>query len=808
MDWMVLQISSKSVMHVAPSNVHVTVLSRELNHIRDAFEGLNRVIMVFDKSAAELDIQTALRHQLLHDAKFSRWRPQLKQMIESSVLPRTYGSYRWMDCQLQSLRKCATPRAVQESLASLPSSLEEYYCRVLDRIDSTNQAVVRNLLRWVTLAFRPLTIVELLPAIAINTSSYIPYYDVMYELLDGDGFFDSCSSFVTVERSAKDLTKTYVKLAHYTVREFLLSEATRIGSSTYFHLEERESHAIIAKSALAYIHYIANLVPEHAWQYYTLTSYAKHFWHRHKVASGDEWDSSKMKGLLIDCFDGEGLPFALMGKANLERPWQGEALDKAEQYSPLYYAAHCGMEQVVQVLLATGADPNSGRHCPLQAAARNGNRRMVRALIESGANVDSHNALGAACQHGHHDVVVEPVNAGASINRTDIEGLVSYPLLWAVCYGHTEICRFLLARGAEDFHSWKGMSDSCLDAAVSRGYRDIVEELLQCQYSNPPDSRCYNPYTFKQAFDTAMKIAKASGDFEIFREILAHGTRFFAISVDEALELASSVGDEALICYLQSRGTDLCKQIDTSSPPAALGRAAQPGDIALARDVLSQGANANNRYGDDWTPLELAILGNNPELVPVLIDSGAQVNSRPPRHIHQTAHEALPEEAEGAGPTPLILAAKEGHVDIMALLLKAGADVNAQDAAGFSALHLAARRRTSEGLKLLLNQTGLDINARLFNGSLPLHSAASYGTAENVKLLVDAGPDINAVNQTGRSALHWAAHRGNWETIEVLLDLGASAIIESADIGANTALDMAHLANLSTDTSLVQNLPT
>jgi hypothetical protein len=70
-------------------------------------------------------------------------------------------SFRWLDCQLQTLRKCATPVAVRKTLSDLPKSLEAYYTSVLENVEESNRVSVKNLLRWVVFMFRPVSMLSI-----------------------------------------------------------------------------------------------------------------------------------------------------------------------------------------------------------------------------------------------------------------------------------------------------------------------------------------------------------------------------------------------------------------------------------------------------------------------------------------------------------------------------------------------------------------------------------------------------------------------------------------------------------------------
>ena len=72
-----------------------------------------------------------------------------------------------------------------------------------------------------------------------------------------------------------------------------------------------------------------------------------------------------------------------------------------------------------------------------------------------------------------------------------------------------------------------------------------------------------------------------------------------------------------------------------------------------------------------------------------------------------------------------------------------------------------------------LIDAGADINAKDEAGSTALMVASEYGRTEIVKLLIAAGADVNAKNELGWTALMWASRHGHTETVKLLIDAGA-----------------------------------
>jgi len=118
---------------------------------------------------------------------------------------------------------------------------------------------------------------------------------------------------------------------------------------------------------------------------------------------------------------------------------------------------------------------------------------------------------------------------------------------------------------------------------------------------------------------------------------------------------------------------------------------------------------------------------------------------------------------------PLGLAAFFGHRAIVEFLLKNGADVKtaAHNAQKVTALHGAVARRDVEIVKMLL-EAGADPNARQERGFVPLHDAAANGHAALVELLLKHGAHAHAKTDDGKTAGDMAADRGHKELAEKL----------------------------------------
>ncbi len=121
----------------------------------------------------------------------------------------------------------------------------------------------------------------------------------------------------------------------------------------------------------------------------------------------------------------------------------------------------------------------------------------------------------------------------------------------------------------------------------------------------------------------------------------------------------------------------------------------------------------------------------------------------------------------------LYVAAGNDDLDRVRALLREGADVNAAQGDGMTALHHAARLGNAAMAEILIT-AGANLEAKTRLGDhRPLHVASAAGRSGVVALLVAAGADVNALTNTGAAPLHFAAASGSADAIAALLGGGA-----------------------------------
>lgn len=132
------------------------------------------------------------------------------------------------------------------------------------------------------------------------------------------------------------------------------------------------------------------------------------------------------------------------------------------------------------------------------------------------------------------------------------------------------------------------------------------------------------------------------------------------------------------------------------------------------------------------------------------------------------------------GWTPLIMAAFNGHHEILDLLFQHKPDVNALDMDGNTALHWAAfNGHISCASRLIQHHAKIGIQNN--SGCTPLMQAAARNHPDITKLLIENGAALDATADDGYTALHQAAASGYSEIVELLLAQGAATNLRAID---------------------------
>ncbi len=132
----------------------------------------------------------------------------------------------------------------------------------------------------------------------------------------------------------------------------------------------------------------------------------------------------------------------------------------------------------------------------------------------------------------------------------------------------------------------------------------------------------------------------------------------------------------------------------------------------------------------------------------------------------------------GAPEAPVAEAAQAGDFELVKSLVRDGADVNAAQGDGMTALHWAAMNGDAEIVALLMYAGAHAESTTRLGGYTPLHMASKNGNVEAVTALLEGGSNVETKATTGVSALHLAAESGSAETVLALIGQGADVNVQ------------------------------
>jgi uncharacterized protein len=405
----------------------------------------------------------------------------------------------------------------------------------------------------------------------------------------------------------------------------------------------------------------------------------------------------------------------------------------ADGATALHWASYRDDLELADMLLRAGAKVNAANDLgatPLWLACQNGSTEMVRRLLQVGADPNAallagETPLMVAARTGAADVVSLLAAKGSNVNARAKRGQTA--LMWAVAQKHPSVVKVLLEHGA-DVH------------ARSDEWGQVM--------AVPPHGRPEYNRWIPHGSDTPLMFAARVGDLESAKLLVAAGANVndadaWAVS---ALVLAGHSGFRELVEFLVAKGADVNAD---AAGFTALHAAVMRRDEQMLATLLARGANPNapvrtwtpsRRASHDWnfppelvgaTPLWLAARFAETGIIRLLVKHGAD-----PFVVHHASFYAGDPAEPRTERTTTLLAATglgggaawvrpqrvepEGRMlETVQLLVQLGADVNATNLEGVTALDAATSRKYESVAKFLLEKGGRPGTGKLRQGSAP-----------------------------------------------------------------------------------------
>ncbi|CAH0395489.1 unnamed protein product [Bemisia tabaci] len=395
-----------------------------------------------------------------------------------------------------------------------------------------------------------------------------------------------------------------------------------------------------------------------------------------------------------------------------------------KQRSAIFYASENGHFEIVEILVKHGNQlcqetvflkeqldsADNKRKTPLFKASKSGHKEIVEYLLKCGSapgvrTVHGETPLSIALRKGHLNIAEMLLQNGAAINPKDNWRLT--PLLKAVKKGCYETVQFLLKHGAAT-EIGDDKKNKPLFLAAQKNFLKISDLLLK----SGAEVNCFN---WKRK--TPLHIAVEKGAYEMVELLLEYGAK---VNVQD-----SELKTPLIISVIEGRSENFqTKEVISSK---------SRNRVKIFKTLLMLNVDLELQDCDGKTALHHAVYGINTEMVRLLVESGAKVESK-----------------DKNGKTPLFSAVNSGYVnetpEIIETLLAAGANIDTADANGKSLIvsTLSACDR-APCLKLLL-EFGATIDIQRAMKEIERISPMTR-TYKNIEILMNHVIKIVAVNK-------------------------------------------------------------
>ena len=357
----------------------------------------------------------------------------------------------------------------------------------------------------------------------------------------------------------------------------------------------------------------------------------------------------------------------------------------------------------------------------LVEAARNGDTTAVRARLEkispdTASKTVSFDAVHEACR-GNHDECLALLLSYVETAQRDFGMLLSE----CIHADHTACTEVLLQH-------WKSVCSNV--AFVPHGQEDEEGRPCPAMWADPA---------------VCQVLIDAGADIETKDDMGR-----------SPLHWSCRSGALAVVKFLVEAGAGVCAMCNFGNTCPIF--AAYHGHTETVRYLVGlKDVDVNHKATDQWSALFCAVRRNHPDVVKVLIDAGADIETRDEDSL-----------------TPLVYAGEKGNLLMVKMLLEAGADVRAADKDGCTCLLDAAIFGHTETVRYLVGLKEVDLDHKCDFGWTALFWAVHENHPDVVEVLIDAGADVEVRDKSALTPLVFASEKGKLPMVKMLVEAGAS----------------------------------
>ena len=743
------------------------------NDLQRAFKNYPQITI----EASNDDVEKYLRATIADDEDAADLMDDgLVEHVVTTITENAQGLFLLPRLQIQTILNETTRRGMREALKELPPSLNDNLGQTLGRIKqqpARRAELALKTLEWIFLAKRPFSTKELCQGLSVRSG------DVC---VDEDGYplpkhmVDYCLGLVALDEASGN-----IRLVHFTVQEYLNSEATKVFASlgdgltraclTFLNFDELKKGPCLSDEDF-----------ENRREMLPFFEYAAQYWgphlREHPSATNDQLANAFLKCAtcvlsICQCFEMAG------------RSAYADDSQRYTKFSALHLTAKEGLTTQVKFLLESGINVNisDGKTGTALHLAAKSHCETAAVLIQHSADVSLVDEEGATALHmavkaGSLEMVQLLLDANADMAAKDDFGRTALHL--AVEEHREDVGDFLIREGM-DVSAENTFGESILHTAADAGDEALVKLVLE----KGSDVNALN-----DSLETAVHRAAWGGFEGILRILHTHGAKMDTVDESKAspLHRAACRGYFRSMRFLVECGADP-KRTD-SDGESVLHEAADGGNIESVQFLLDCGADINAKNNDNDSVLYKSCENHDEDVFMFLVEHGAVIDDtnaankmlssassggreRIVRYLVEHGADIAYVDADSN--TPLAVAAQSGHDAIVTYLIDQGGDIKRKGWIGYTVLHGAAQYCTTATVRLILDK-GADVHALSNEKKTALHLATNNDDEPDiVTLLIAAGADINAKDKNGKTVLHEALECGNEKLVPILIAQGAEA---------------------------------